>query len=101
MALLMDNNMFYTQLNKELHIYPPFMAPYLYHKSYKNSDTKNNYHIILISEKFGIVMQLCPKEAAWMPNSVDPVWSGSALFAQIYLFQYMYLEFLWLIVGQR
>ena len=72
----------------------------LYRKNPKNWDTWNNYHNCPTIGTVGFYSAvLCSKDANRMTNREDPdqtapwgaVWSGSALFAQTYLSQYLKL----------
>ena len=71
-----------------------------YRKNSKNWDTWNNYHNCPTIGTVGFYSAvLCSKDADRMTNREDPdqtapwgaVWSGSALFAQTYLSQYLKL----------
>ena len=71
-----------------------------YHKNSKNWDTWNNYHNCPTIGTVGFYSAvLCLKDADRITNREDPdqtapwgaVWSGSALFAQTYLSQYLKL----------
>ena len=71
-----------------------------YHKNSKNWDTWNNYHNCPTIGTVGFYSAvLCSKDADRITNREDPdqtapwgaVWSGSALFAQAYLSQYLKL----------
>ena len=71
-----------------------------YRKSSKNWDTWNNYHNCPTIGTVGFYSAvLCSKDADRITNREDPdqtapwgaVWSGSALFAQTYLSQYLKL----------
>ena len=71
-----------------------------YRKYSKNWDTWNNYHNCPTFGTVGFYSAvLCSKDADRIPNRVDPdqtapwgaVWSGSAMFAQTYLSQYLKL----------
>ena len=80
-----------------------FKTPYSigsYRKNSKNWDTWNNYHICPTIGTVGFYSAvLCSKDANRITNREDPdqtapwgaVWSGSALFAQTYLSQYLKL----------
>ena len=72
----------------------------MYRKNSKNWDTWNNYHNCRTIGTVGFYTAvLCLKDADRITNREDPdqtapwgaVWSGSALFAQIYLSQYLKL----------
>ena len=71
-----------------------------YRKNSKNWDTWNNYHNCPTIGTVGFYSAvLCSKDANRITNRADPdqtapwgaVWSGSALFAQTYLSQYLKL----------
>ena len=71
-----------------------------YRKNSKNWDTWNNYHNCPTIGTAGFyIAVLCSKDADRITNREDPdqtapwgaVWSGSALFAQTYLSQYLKL----------
>ena len=75
-------------------------APDIYRKNSKNWDTWNNYHNCPTFGTVGFYSAvLCSKDADRITNREDPdqtapwgaVWSGSALFAQTYLSQYLKL----------
>ena len=75
-------------------------ANYMYRKNSKNWDTWNNYYNCPTTGTVGFYSAvLCSKDANRITNREDPdqtapwgaVWSGSALFAQIYLSQYLKL----------
>ena len=72
----------------------------MYRKNFKNWDTWNNYHNCPTFRTVGFYSAvLCSKDADRITNREDPdqtapwgaVWSGSALFAQTYLSQYLEL----------
>ena len=72
----------------------------IYRKNSKNWDTWNNYHGCPTIGTVGFYSAvLCSKDANRITNREDPdqtapwgaVWSGSALFAQTYLSQYLKL----------
>ena len=72
----------------------------VYRKNSKNWDTWNNYHNCPTIGTVGFYSAvLCSKDAGRITNREDPdqtapwgaVWSGSALFAQTYLSQYLKL----------
>ena len=85
-------------------IFEDFMAVwtniYMYRKNSKNWDTWNNYHNCPTIGTVGFYSAvLCSKDADRITNREGPdqtaphgaVWSGSALFAQTYLSQYLKL----------
>ena len=79
---------------------PLFEILSYYRKNSKNWDTWNNYHNCPTIVTVGFYSAvLCSKDADRITNREDPdqtapwgaVWSGSALFAQTYLSQYLKL----------
>ena len=95
-------NYFYFHFFNPLHSGGPLLYTF-YCKDSKYWDTLIYYCKYLKNETFWFYNAgICRNYADRMANSVDPdqtalkgaVWSGSALFAHIYLSQYMYLEFL-------
>ena len=76
------------------------LSAHQYRKNSKNWDTWNNYHNCPTIGTVGFYSAvLCSKDADRITNREDPdqtapwgaVWSGSALFAQTYLSQYLKL----------
>ena len=86
------------------HIMQSFYKDQNYRKNSKNWDTWNNYHNCPTIGTVGFYSAvLCSKDANGITNREDPdqtapwgaVWSGSALFAQTYLSQYLKLLRYW------